>query len=449
MTAPDNNPPHARGGDVLAFGFLTAVAMWAVGYVTHLPVLEKQLPGALVFALLMAVVPACGFLFGKTTRRTFRGALVASLVTAAVNLLVIGSVIADPEARKTLSIALPGYFFAHTALFLLGHAIGRKTQSQPPTRENWLPPFVIATLAATALVVIAGGLVTGHDAGFAVPDWPTSFESNMFLYPLSKMTGGIYYEHAHRLFGTLVGLNALVLLAYTWATPQRRAVRTLTTVAFVAVVVQGVMGGLWVELKGIGYILFHGTFGQIILALFAALLAMTSAAWADKQQRLAAPKALTDRVLGIVAIVALMLQLALGVLLRKNYNVLLEHIVFAFVVAGIAIVLAIRVSAYYSQVQTLKRLAGWVSLTLVVQIALGFVALLARQKNPVAPPVGSDTVNDPVDAFLTTLHQSVGAALLALVVTLTVCVFRFVHRPQSAAAVTSKAQVSDATNAHA
>ena len=30
-------------------------------------------------------------------------------------------------------------------------------------------------------------------------DWPNSFGYNMFLYPLSRMTGGIYYEHAHRL----------------------------------------------------------------------------------------------------------------------------------------------------------------------------------------------------------------------------------------------------------
>jgi len=75
----------------------------------------------------------------------------------------------------------------------------------------WL---ALATLAATAMVVKAGGLVTGFDAGFSVPDWPSTYRMNMFLYPLRRMTGGIYYEHTHRLFGTLVGLSAIVMTGY-------------------------------------------------------------------------------------------------------------------------------------------------------------------------------------------------------------------------------------------
>jgi len=40
----------------------------------------------------------------------------------------------------------------------------------------------------------------------AVPDWPTSFGYNMFLYPWSKMVGNIFYEHSHRLVASFVGL---------------------------------------------------------------------------------------------------------------------------------------------------------------------------------------------------------------------------------------------------
>ena len=64
---------------------------------------------------------------------------------------------------------------------------------------------------ATLFLLIAGGLVTSAREGLAVVDWPNSFGYNMFLYPPSRMTGGIYYERAHRLFGSLVGLTVLVL----------------------------------------------------------------------------------------------------------------------------------------------------------------------------------------------------------------------------------------------
>ena len=61
------------------------------------------------------------------------------------------------------------------------------------------------------MLISSGGLVTGFRAGMAVPDWPNTFGHNMFLFPFTKMTGGVFYEHAHRLLGSLVGLTALVL----------------------------------------------------------------------------------------------------------------------------------------------------------------------------------------------------------------------------------------------
>lgn len=59
--------------------------------------------------------------------------------------------------------------------------------------------LALLTLAATFLLILFGGLVTNTGAGLAVPDWPTTFGYNMFLYPWSSMVGGIFYEHSHRL----------------------------------------------------------------------------------------------------------------------------------------------------------------------------------------------------------------------------------------------------------
>jgi cytochrome c oxidase assembly protein subunit 15 len=64
----------------------------------------------------------------------------------------------------------------------------------------------LATLAATGVLIAPRGLVTNTGAGLAVPDWPSTFGHNLFLFPWSQMTGGIFYEHSHRLVGALVGL---------------------------------------------------------------------------------------------------------------------------------------------------------------------------------------------------------------------------------------------------
>lgn len=451
MPSLDNNPSQTRGGDVLTISFGTVVAMAFVAYLCHMPLIAGHT--AITFGLLIACMVAGGFWLGRASRRTWRGGLVTGLVVALVFLIFAGSMVS--ENPQALSASLPSYFAIVIGCVVIGQWLGRTIA--PPTgacRANWPLRFALVGSAITFLTVIAGGLVTGHDAGMAFPDWPTSDRAVMFVYPLSKMTGGRFYEHAHRLVGALVGLTALAIAVYQFRVTASRRVRAVAIACLAMVVLQGVIGGLWVvfgaeqQQQGrpmpMPLMLFHGVFGQMTLALFTVLALMNSAAWSDRAQRLQAPKARADKALGVAAIVALLLQLVLGVLLRKHYNVLLEHIVFAFIVATLAIGLAIRASSFYGRTPILKRLAGWVSAVVVAQIALGFVALLARQDNPQAPAVGSDAVTDPTDALLTTLHQSTGAALLALVVTLTVGVFRFVHHPQPAKAAPQTPEVASA-----
>src|SRR5690606_14917989 len=66
--------------------------------------------------------------------------------------------------------------------------------------------FAWALVATTFVLVIAGGTVTSRGVGLAVPDWPNSFGYNMFLFPPSMWRGGIFWEHAHRLLGSVVGM---------------------------------------------------------------------------------------------------------------------------------------------------------------------------------------------------------------------------------------------------
>ncbi len=432
---PTHTTAPTPGADVLAFGFGTAASTWCVGYVTHLPILEFLPPAAISISAgigIITVLLAAGWLFGKTTTRTWRGALGTATLTALINMLVVSAVLADAEDYKTLAIGLPGYLIASVVLFSIGSVVGKagRRAEHTTTQHNWLMWFVLSALVATVLVIIAGGLVTGHDAGFSVEDWPTSKQANMFLYPLSKMTGGIYYEHTHRLFGTLVGLTTLALTCFVWSSRVSRGVKVLTTVCFVSVVLQGVMGGLWVlsEGKSLASILFHGSFGQMIGAALVVLAAMTTASWSKPDARVEGKAATTDRVLGVITLLFVIIQLLLGVLLRKEYNVLMEHIGFAFVTAGLALAVSVRASAIYGETSaTLKRVGNAVSVVVIAQIGLGFIALAVRDTSQPKPQFATDQVSDPVDAFITTLHQTTGAALLALVALLVAWQFRLLR----------------------
>ena len=66
--------------------------------------------------------------------------------------------------------------------------------------------FSLFLVAWTAFLILAGGLVTSHDAGLAVLDWPLSY--GQFFPP---MVGNIFWEHGHRMIAGLAGIFTLVL----------------------------------------------------------------------------------------------------------------------------------------------------------------------------------------------------------------------------------------------
>src|ERR1051326_6889188 len=80
----------------------------------------------------------------------------------------------------------------------------------------WPHRLALLLTCATFPLLFVGGLVTSLGAGLAVPDWPTTFGYNMFLYPWSKMIGGIFYEHSHRLIASSVGLITIALAWTFW-----------------------------------------------------------------------------------------------------------------------------------------------------------------------------------------------------------------------------------------
>src|SRR5438445_10250337 len=151
------------------------------------------------------------------------------------------------------------------------------------TDNPWLARFARLTALATLVLVCFGGLVTSHDAGMAVPDWPNTFGYNLFFFPVSQWVGGIFYEHTHRLVASGVGMLTTILAAWLLLKDSRRWLRWLGIGAFLAVVLQGVLGGLRVVLFKDEIGIFHATLGQFFFVLTCSIALFTSRSWPKAQ----------------------------------------------------------------------------------------------------------------------------------------------------------------------
>lgn len=98
----------------------------------------------------------------------------------------------------------------------------------------------------TLSLIFVGALIKSHEVGLSVPDWPTSYGKQMFLFPFSEMVGGIFYEHGHRLFATIVGFFTLLQFIVLSFTHHPLWIKKMSFVALVLVITQGLLGGMTV-----------------------------------------------------------------------------------------------------------------------------------------------------------------------------------------------------------
>ncbi len=404
--------------DLLAIGFATTVAMWGVGYVARLPIVTAPAP-AVLSHLLLAVVLG-GWAAGRFTERGVRGGALVGVLAGILNLLVLGSFLAGDvpgSVHPAAAIWLPGSILAAGLLGAIGGGLGVLSKGgRPAPATDWTAAFAAVAVVATYLLLLAGGLVTSANAGLAVVDWPNSFGYNMFLYPFSRMTGGIYYEHAHRLLGSLVGLTTLVLVVHLLVVENRRWLKALAVAAFVLVCIQGILGGLRVTgsftlsqdpdamRPNLVLAVAHGVLGQLFLCTMTAIAVVLSPTWRSRTGAVADARASTDRALGHALLDALVLQLALGAMLRHFSMGLVVHIAMAFVVAGVAIAAGARAWGFYPDLPPLRRAGLVLALATALQFVLGFAAYVVTA----VTPSGSAW-----DVVITTGHQATGAALLA------------------------------------
>ena len=434
--------PIDRRGLPLALAFATSLAMWAIGYVAMMR--PGLIAGEMLFAGMFVALIFGGFIAGRLNDSSSRascaraGATVGVLV-ATVNLLVVGSLFGK-ETQSSIWMQLVNWVGGLYAASIIFCAIGGAIASSRTRFTLRFPVtalFAFITAAAIFLLLITGGLVTGLEAGLAVPDWPNSFGHNMLLYPLSEMKGGIYYEHAHRLYGMLVGVSAVTLLVLVLRFERGWLVRTLAIAGLLFVVVQGLMGALRVtgsftlsqsavDLAPSAEIgVAHGIFGQMVFALFCLIAALCGSRYKSPATQVAGDTS-AGRRMSLLLIVVLFVQLFSGAVYRHLQVPMPDaaatypkwamhlHLTGAIIVFVMTVLVGLRAMRFPKSLRPLPQLGHGILMLVGLQFALGigaFVFVITRKS--LAIPMG--------EVIFTTMHQATGALLLAT--SLLVCVW--------------------------
>jgi heme A synthase len=99
----------------------------------------------------------------------------------------------------------------------------------------------------TWILLWIGGLVNPMGASLACPDWYFIPTCNGELLP--AMTGGVLFEHGHRLWASMVGLMTVILATWIWISKKTdKLTKILALVAVLGVALQGTLGGVTVLL---------------------------------------------------------------------------------------------------------------------------------------------------------------------------------------------------------
>jgi cytochrome c oxidase assembly protein subunit 15 len=298
-----------------------------------------------------------------------------------------------------------------------GGRVGASATPDPASFSAWPHRLAVVLACATFPLLFIGGLVTSKGAGLAVPDWPTTFGYNMFLYPWSKMIGTIFYEHSHRLVAAFVGLLTIALAVIFWLSERRDWLRWLGVAALALVITQGILGGLRVVLLQQTLAIVHACFAQAFFALTVALALFTSREWRSEPTE--APITDGGRLfrLGTITTTLIYVQVVFGAVLRHTGERLDAHLFFAGLVALHVFLLMLRVTRYHAANLKLVRPACAIGILLLLQLLFGVGSYLAKFTPLLRLPID-------MTVLLTTTHLIVGALMLATSLALTLRSYR-------------------------
>jgi cytochrome c oxidase assembly protein subunit 15 len=278
----------------------------------------------------------------------------------------------------------------------------------------WLHRYAILLAVCTLFLVVAGASVTSKEAGLSVPDWPLSYGQVM-----PQMTGGVFFEHGHRMVATAVGFMTIILAVWLARVETRRWMKILGFAALGGVIFQGLLGGLTVKLLLPPAVsVCHACLAQLFFSTTVVIAVFTSKNW------LSGPEIVEDhgwpslRSLAIVTPVMVLAQIALGAAFRHRAIGVLPHVLFSMVVTLAVLFIATFVMHQFPEHRALSTAAKALLGVTFLQVMLGVAAYYTRLQ----------AAQQPLAMVLTTVaHVATGGLTMASSVILSIQILRNVR----------------------
>lgn len=259
--------------------------------------------------------------------------------------------------------------------------------------------FALVLVGATMLLLWIGGTVNPTGSSLACPEWTFICKGEVF----PEMTGGVLYEHGHRLVATTVGLLQIVLTILLWR--RRPELRRLAVVLLALVCFQGALGAITVGFKlpwAVSTLHLLCAFSYLTLLLYTAARTRPGAA---ERRPIDLGK---TRVWIEAAAIAVLAQILLGGLVRHHEAALasvdlplhhgslwpdgaplalqihMAHRIGAVLVALIVVVAAIAVFCRARGHRLLRGLSLTAIALVFAQIGLGVWTILSFRYTPIA-----------------------------------------------------------------
>jgi cytochrome c oxidase assembly protein subunit 15 len=250
--------------------------------------------------------------------------------------------------------------------------------------------FAAATAGVTLLLILAGGFVTTTRTGDTIPSWPKSW---------GRMEAGWPVEWTHRAIAGTLAVMVFALAFLLQKREPRSAIRRLGWIAFAAVVLQALLGGLRIYLPRPAVAIVHACFAQLV---FCAMVGV--AVLAGKGPASAPGGPAEARGLGFAATAAAFLQLVAGAITRHTGAGLEVHVAGALVVLVLGSLFASRL------VLSPLRRGAWLLLALLgSQLALGVSSWAITRSASFVRSIDAPALH----LAAVSAHVAAGAAILA------------------------------------
>lgn len=311
------------------------------------------------------------------------------------------------------------------------------TEQGLQTTSHRIRRLAVLLVCATFPLIWVGGLVTTYKAGMAVPDYPSTYGYNLFLYPISTWILGpfdVFVEHGHRLFAALVGLFTILLIVAVYRDARQHRLRRLALLALGGVILQGLLGGARVVLDERTLAMAHACLGPLFFAFVIVFASMTSRFWAAP---LSQPSVASRAPAGLASVAQLatlaaglvFLQIVLGALVRHlpvtarpdTFTILVKfHLLMAAVLTVFLAFLVIKIIRYKDFPLVVRRPAKLIGLVMLLQLALGGASWISRYGWPLGLADHNWFAGYTVEAqaivpsLIVTAHVAIGSLLLGL-----------------------------------